>query len=49
MTPELRHSIASRARALQDRLNQFSIGAVDAATEAIRIFEDAADDVRTFA
>lgn len=43
---ELRHSIASRARALQDRLNQVSVGAVEAATEAMRIFEEAADDVR---
>lgn len=46
MKPELRHAIASRARALQDRLNQLSVGGVDAATEAMRIFEDAADVVR---
>jgi hypothetical protein len=46
MKPELRHAIASRARALQDRLNQFSVGAVEAATEAMCIFEDADDDLR---
>lgn len=46
MTSDLRHSVASRARVLQDRLNQSRIGAVGAATEAMRIFGDAADDVR---
>lgn len=39
MTPELRHRVARRARALQDQLNQFSVGATGAATEAMRIFE----------
>jgi hypothetical protein len=46
MTPETRHSVASRARALQNRLNQFSVGATGAATEARQIFEDANDNVR---
>jgi hypothetical protein len=46
MKPELRHSIASRARALQNGVNRLSVGAVEAATEAMRIFEDADDDVR---
>ncbi|TMQ28190.1 MAG: hypothetical protein E6J90_00900 [Deltaproteobacteria bacterium] len=46
MTPDLRQVLASRARALQDRLNRFSVGSVEAATEARCIFEDADDDVR---
>jgi len=46
MTSELRHSVASRARAFQDRLKQFSVGTSVAAAEALRLFEDAEDDVR---
>ncbi len=46
MTSELRHSVASPARALQQRLSRLSVGAVEAATEAMRILGDAADDVR---
>ena len=46
MTPELRHSIATRARAVQVRLNEAGIDAVAAAKEAKRIFEDAGDAAR---
>lgn len=46
MTPELRHSISQRARALQQRLNE-GVHPVNAALEAKRVFEDAADAVRT--
>jgi len=46
MTLEPRHSIVSRARSLQDRLNQLGVGAAEAATEAMRLFEDAHDDMR---
>jgi hypothetical protein len=46
MEPKLHHDIASRARALQARLSPVSVGAVEAATEAMGIFEEAGDDVR---
>lgn len=46
MTPELRHSISQRARGLQQRLNE-GVHPVNAALEAKRVFEDAADAVRT--
>jgi hypothetical protein len=42
---ELSQPVAVRARALQERLNQ--VGASAAATEAIRIFEDHGDIVRS--
>ncbi len=46
MTSGQHHSVATRARALQDRLNQFSVGAAEAASEAMHLFEDAGDKVR---
>ncbi len=50
MTPELRRNVASRAAALRARLNAAAMtGGVDAvqvATEARRLFEDAADETR---
>jgi hypothetical protein len=46
MQPGLRHAIASRARTLQDRLGRLGVGAVDVATEAMRLFEESSDDVR---
>lgn len=47
MTPELRQSIADRARALQSRMRPDRLDAVVLATEARRLFEDAADELRT--
>lgn len=47
MTPELRQSIASRARALQSRMRPEKLDAVLLATEARRLFEDAADELRS--
>jgi len=42
MTPELQQSIANRARALQSRMRPDKLDAVLLATEARRLFEDAA-------
>jgi len=47
MTPEMRRSIARRARELQVRLNGPGVDPVTAANDARRVFEDAGDDVRT--
>ncbi len=47
MTPELRQSIATRARAVQVRLNEPGVDPVAAAVDAKRIFEDASDATRT--
>ncbi|HEX3474952.1 MAG TPA: hypothetical protein VHT91_07915 [Kofleriaceae bacterium] len=46
MTSGLLQTVESRARALQARLNHLDVTASAAATEAIRIFDDAGDDVR---
>lgn len=47
MTPELRQSIAMRARALQMRMRPTELDAVLLAKEARRLFEDAADELRS--
>lgn len=47
MTPELRQSIAARASDLQARMRPADRDAVLLATEARRLFEDAADDLRS--
>ena len=50
MTPELRRNVAARAVALRARLNAAAttggVNAVQVATEAHRLFEDAADEMR---
>lgn len=46
MTPELRQSIAKRARDLQTRMHPTEVDAVHLAEEARRVFEDAADELR---
>lgn len=46
MTSELSHFVARRARSLQERLDQLSVAPSAAATEALRIFEDAGDTIR---
>lgn len=46
MTPELRYLVAERARSLQLRLSHGRVDPVTAATEARRVFTDAADAVR---
>lgn len=47
MTPEMRQSIATRARELQGRIQPGSRDAVLLATDARRLFEDAADELRS--
>jgi hypothetical protein len=47
MTPELRQSIARRARELQTRMAPTDLDAVLLAKEARRVFEDAADELRS--
>lgn len=47
MTPELRQSIVRRARELQNRMRPTELDAVLLATEARRLFEDAADELRS--
>lgn len=47
MTPELRQSIARRARELQMRMRPTELDAVLLAKEARRLFEDAADELRS--
>lgn len=47
MTSEHSQSITSRARSLRERLNQLSIEASAAAAEALGIFGDANDDIRS--
>jgi hypothetical protein len=46
MTPELRQSIAKRARELQGRIRPDGGDAVLLATDARRLFEDAVDELR---
>src|SRR4051812_32186192 len=46
MTPELRQSIVTRARALQGRIRPNESDAVLLAGEARRLFEDAEDELR---
>jgi hypothetical protein len=47
MTPELRRLVREQARSLQLRLNHGHVDPITAATEARRIFAEAADPVRT--
>lgn len=47
MTPELRQSIAGRARELQMRMRPTELDAVLLAKEARRLFEEAADELRS--
>src|SRR6187431_1288287 len=47
MTPELRQRMAQQAHTLQLRLSHGRVDPVTAATEAKRLFTDAADEVRT--
>ena len=46
MSPELRQSIATRARELRGRMRPTELDAVLLAKEARRVFEDAADELR---